>query len=154
MARRAESIVLEQKERAELERLVRARTSPQQLARRATIVLRAADGAENAAIAAEMGLARQTVAPWRHRFATARLAGLRDRPHRPPARRYGPEQQAAIVVLACQSPTILGWEGQTHWSLVDLAQYIKEHPELGLGTPSKSTLGRILQAHDLRLDRL
>jgi transposase len=154
MARQAETIVLEQKERAELDRIVRARTSPQQAARRAMIVLRAADGTENATIAAELGLARQTVAQWRHRFATARLAGLRDRPHRPPPRRYGPQQQAAIVVLACQKPAALGWLGQTHWSLVDLAHYIQEHPDLGLGTPSKSTLGRILQAHDLRLDRL
>ncbi len=58
------------------------------------------------------------------------------------------------MVLACQPPAALGWVGQTHWSLADLAHYIKEHPELGVGTPSKSTLGRILQAHDLRLDRL
>ena len=102
----------------------------------------------------EVGVARHTVAQWRRRFAAERLAGLRDRPHRPLPRRYGAEQQAAIVVLACQPPADLGWVGQTHWTLVDLARYIQEHPELGLGTPSKSTLGRILQAHDLRLDRL
>jgi hypothetical protein len=62
--------------------------------------------------------------------------------------------QAAIVVLAGQPPASMGWEGQPHWSLADLARYIGTHPELGLGTPSKSTLGRILQAHDIRLDRL
>jgi transposase len=154
MARRATTIILEQTERAELERRVRARTSPQQAVRRAVIVLRAAAGAQNTAIAREVGVARHTVSQWRQRFATARLAGLRDRPHRPLPRRYGAEQQAAIVVLACQPPADLGWVGQTHWSLGDLARYIKEHPELGVGTPSKSTLGRILQAHDLRLDRL
>lgn len=154
MARRAEAIVLEPKERAELERVMRARTSPQQVAQRAAIVVRAVDGAENTTIAAELGLTRHTVAKWRHRFAVGRLAGLRDRPHRPLPRLYGAEQQAAVVVLACQPPADLGWDGQTHWTLVDLAQYIKEHPALGLGTPSKSTLGRMLQAHDLRLDRL
>jgi transposase len=154
VAQRTGVIVLEQKERVELDRVVRARTSPQQLARRATIVLRAADGAETTTIAAELGLARHTVAQWRRRFAAGRLAGLRDRPHRPLPRRYSAERQAAIVLLACQTPTSLGWEGQTHWTLVDLARYIQEHPELDLGTPSKSTLGRILQAHDLRLDRL
>jgi hypothetical protein len=58
------------------------------------------------------------------------------------------------VLLACQAPADLGWEGQTHWSIADLAQYIRTHPELELGAPSKSTVGRILQAHDLRLDRL
>jgi hypothetical protein len=51
-------------------------------------------------------------------------------------------------------PPDLGWEGQTHWSIADLAQYIQAHPALGLGMPSKSTVGRILRAHDLRLDRL
>jgi putative transposase len=154
MSRRATPIVLTLEERTELERRVRARTSSQQAARRAQIVLRAAAGERTTDIAAALGLARHTVQCWRDRFAAERLAGLADRPHRPPPRLYGPACQAQIVVLACQAPTELGWPGQTHWSLVDLATYIRDHPELGLGTPSKSTIGRILQAHDLRLDRL
>jgi transposase len=154
MSRTACPIVLSPEERAELERIVRARTSSQQQARRAQIVLRAADGASNTAIAAALGLARHTVQHWRDRFATERLAGLRDRPHCPPPRRYPAPQQAAIVVLACQAPAERGWEGQTHWSIADLAQYIQTHPERGLGAPSTSTVGRILRAHDLRLDRL
>jgi len=83
MARRAEGIVLSQEERAELERIARARTSAQQWAR---ILVRAAEGAENQGIAAELGLARHTVAQWRRRFAEARLPGLRDRAHRSPPR--------------------------------------------------------------------
>ena len=154
MSRRACPIVLSVEERTELERIVRARTSAQQAARRAQIVLRAAEGASTTAIAAALGLARGTVQQWRQRFAAARLAGLRDRPHRPPPRCYTAERQAALVVLACQTPADLGWEGQTHWSIADLTQYIAAHPDLGLGAPSKSTVGRILQAHDLRLDRL
>ena len=154
MSRTACPIVLTPEERAELERIVRARTSSQQQARRAQIVLRAAEGASNTAIAAGLGLARHTVQHWRDRFATERRAGLRDRPHCPPPRRYPAAQQAAIVVLACQAPAELGWVGQTHWSIADLAQYIQTHPDLGLGAPSTSTVGRVLQAHDLRLDRL
>jgi len=154
MGRHACPIVLSPEERRELERMVRARTSSQQAARRAAIVLRAAAGASSTAIAAALGLARGTVQQWRQRFATQRLAGLRDRPHRPPPRRYPAACQAAIVVLACQQPSDVGWDGQTHWSIADLAQYIRDHPDLGLGAPSKSTIGRILQAHDLRLDRL
>jgi transposase len=137
-----------------LERIVRARTSSQQQVRRAQIVLRAADGASNTAIAAALGVARHTVQHWRDRFARERLAGLRDRPHCPPPRRYPAPQQAAIVVLACQAPAELGGAGQTHWAIADLAQYIQTHLELGLGAPSTSTVGRILRAHDLRLDRL
>jgi len=79
---------------------------------------------------------------------------LVDRPHCPPPRKYAPEVQARIVVLACQAPADLGWPGQSHWTIKDLARYIGEHPELGLGTPSKSTIHLILQAHDVRLDRL
>src|SRR5437868_790262 len=154
MSRTACPIVLSPDERAQLERIVRARTSSQQPARRAEIVLRAADGASNTAIATAVGVARHTVQHWRDRFATERLAGLRDRPHCPPPRRYQAPQQAAIVVLACRAPAEVGWEGQTHWSIADLAQYIQAHPGLGLGPPSQSTVGRILQAHDLRLDRL
>jgi transposase len=137
-----------------LERIVRARTSSQQQARRAQIVLRAADGARNTARATALGVARPTGQPWRDRFATARLAGLCDRPHSPPPRRSPAPQQAASGVLACQAPAALGGAGQTPWSIAALAQYSQAHPELGLGAPSKSTVGRILRAHARRLDRL
>ncbi len=160
MPRHATPISLTEPERTELERRVRARTSRQQDALRARIVLRAAAGATNLAIAAEVGVARHTVQHWRDRFAAdrpparARLAGLVDRPHQPDPRLYGPDIQAQVVVLACQKPADLGWAGQTHWTIADLTRYIGEHPELGLGAPSKSTIHLILQAHDVRLDRL
>lgn len=154
VSRRATPIVLTPEERAELERRVRARTSTQQAAQRAGIVLRAAAGMESRAIAAELGIAFGTVRYWRDRFAGDRLDGLVDRPHCPPSRLYGPERQAKIVLLACQPPAELGWAGQTHWTIRDLARYVGEHPELDLGTPSKSTVGTILQAADLRLERL
>jgi DNA-binding CsgD family transcriptional regulator/transposase len=80
MSRTACPIVLTPDERAQLDRIVRARTSSQQQARRAQIVLRAANGASNTAIAAALGVARHTVHHWRQRFATARLAGLRSEP--------------------------------------------------------------------------
>ena len=133
---------------------MRARTGSQQAAQRARIVLRAAAGGRNIDIAAELGVARHTAQHWRDRFAAERLAGLVDRPHRPPPRLYGPEIQAAIVVLACRTPADLGWAGQTHWSVVDLARYIGGHPELDLGRPSKSTVGTILRAAGIRLGRL
>ena len=144
MSRRATPIVLTVEERNEVQRRARARMSRQQAAQRARIVLRAA----------ELGMARHTVQQWRDRFAAARLAGLEDRPHRPPPREYGAERPARLLVLACQSPAEAGWSGQTHWSVRDLARYLGEHPEAGVGRPSKSTVGKILQAADLRLERL
>jgi transposase len=154
MPRRATPISLAEDERRELERRTRARTSRQPDARRARIVLRAAEGATNSASAAELGVARHTVQHWRDRFAADRLAGLQDRPHQPAPRQYGPAIQARIVVLACQPPAALGWKGQTHWTIKDWATDIRAHPELGLGAPSTSTVHRMLQAHALRLDRL
>lgn len=154
MSRRATTIVLTPEEQTELDRRVRARTGSQQAALRAQIVLRAGAGERTMDIAAALGIARGTVHHWRDRFAAERLDGLVDRPHRPAPRLYGPAVQATIVVLACTAPADLGWDGQSHWSIVDLAQYIGEHSELELGTPSKSTVGKILQAHKIRLGRL
>ena len=154
MPRRAPTVVLTAEDRAELARRVRARTSRQQDALRARIVLLAAAGLDTTAIAATLGIARGTARSWRARFVAHGLAGLADRPHCPPPRLYGPAVQARIVVLACQAPAELGWDGQSHWTIKDLARYIAEHPELGLGTPSKSTVHTILQAHDICLDRL
>lgn len=143
-------------ERAELERRVAARTSTQQDAYRAEIILRVADGQTDSTIAREMGLAVRTVFVWRHRFAEHRLDGLNDRPKCPPPRQYHPDIQARLLVLACQKPSEVDPTrgGQTHWSIKDLAQYVAAHPELGLGHPSKSTIGVILKRHQVRLDRL
>ena len=154
MARGRPPMLLAEAERRELERRVAARTGSQQAARRAQIILRAAAGETDAQIAAAVGVAERTVWTWRQRFVRERLAGLEDRPHRPPPRRYPAEVQAKLLVLACAKPAELGWAGQTHWTIADLARYVGEHPELGLGAPSKSTIGLILRRHKLRLDRL
>src|SRR5439155_15979964 len=90
MGRHATPIALSADERAELARRVRARTSQQQAALRAQIVLQAAEGRQNQPIAADLGITRHTVQHWRDRFATERLDGLRDRPHEPEPRVYTP----------------------------------------------------------------
>jgi transposase len=143
-------------ERAELQRILAARTSTQQAAYRAEIILRVAAGESDVAIARDMGVAERIVFLWRHRFDERRLDGLTDRPKCPPPRQYHGEIQARLLVLACQKPAEVDptRAGQTHWSIKDLAQYLAQHPELGLGRPSKSTIGVILKRHKLRLDRL
>ncbi len=152
--RHAQAIELTDAEHGELERRVRARTSSQQAVLRARVVLLAADGVSNTAIGTTLGIARHTAQHWRDRFLAQRLDGLVDRPHHPLPRLYDATIQAQIITLACQKPADVGWKGQTHWSIVDLATYIGEHPELELGAPRKSTIGTILQAAKIRLDRL
>src|ERR1700716_2730571 len=65
---RPPKVVLSERERAELERLVRAFTTGQQLALRARIVLAAGDGLNNLQIARELGVDDETPGHWRGRW--------------------------------------------------------------------------------------
>jgi transposase len=131
-------------ERAELQRLVRAHMTPQRAAKRARIVLLAADGIPNRQIAAQMGMHEHTVAQWRHRFEAERLAGLQDRkrPGRPPV--YGHDQRLRIVATVTQQPP----DPVSHWSHSQLA---KELADMGI---SASQIGRILADLDIKPHRV
>jgi hypothetical protein len=87
-APRATPIALSLQQRHDLLRLARAASTPQALARRARIVLRAADDDRptNLQIARELGCDNDTVGCWRRRFAAGGLDSLLDRPRpgRPP----------------------------------------------------------------------
>ena len=74
--RRAVSIVLTDTERGQLQGWARSRTAPARLVSRARIVLLAAEGAENNAIAEKLGMDRSVIARWRTRFAEERLDGI------------------------------------------------------------------------------
>jgi transposase len=87
---------------------------------RARIVLLAAREWPNTRIAAEVGVAVDTVRTWRGRFASQGLAGLLDRPRsgRPP--RFTPVQVAQVKSLACRLPTAAG-APLSRWSCPELA---------------------------------
>jgi hypothetical protein len=76
----AVKIVLKDSERSELETRVRRRKIARADAVRAEIVLLAADGLNNCAIAAALGVSRLTAGLWRKRFAKKRFDGLDDEP--------------------------------------------------------------------------
>src|SRR5919107_992098 len=79
-------LTITNEERAELQRRVRAHTTPQRTAKRARIVLLAADGLPNRQIAPIVGRNEHTVAQWRRRFEAEGLAGLESpKAPRPPA---------------------------------------------------------------------
>jgi transposase len=119
-------------ERAELQRRVRAHTTPQRAAKRARIVLLAADGAPNRQIAPMVGMNEHTVAQWRRRFAAERLAGLTDRkrPGRPLV--YDHDQRLRIVATVTQQPP----DPASHWSHSQLAKELAD-----LGSPPPRSAG-------------
>src|SRR5438552_8472358 len=77
---RPPKVVLSERERAELERLVRAFTTGQQLALRARIVLAAGDGLNNLQIARELGVDDETPSHWRGRWLAFREVPLEEGP--------------------------------------------------------------------------
>ena len=66
-------LALQAADREEIERWVRAHGTPQQIMLRSHIVLAAADGQSDSAIAQALAVNRKTVTLWRARYATAGL---------------------------------------------------------------------------------
>ena len=79
-------------ERQGLESLVRAHSTPQALAFRCRLILRAAapEAPPNLRVAADMHCHRQTVRLWRTRYLNHGLAGLQDAPRPGRPRRFSP----------------------------------------------------------------
>ena len=111
-------ITVTQDERSKLASWATGRPAPNGLALRSRIVLAAADGRANAAIAAELGVTVPTVGKWRHRFADRRLEGLADEPRPGPPRTITDEQVEEVVTRTLEAkPT-----DATHWSTRALAR--------------------------------
>jgi hypothetical protein len=104
-------LVLREGDREELARLVRSSTVRAGLAQRARIVLLAAEGQSNSAIAAKVGVSRPTVIDWRNRYGSKGMAGLEDGPRsgRPRGVDYG-----KVVSMTLAPPPKK--YGVTHWS--------------------------------------
>src|SRR5215217_2749261 len=127
-------------ERAELEGWARRRKTAQALALRARIVLQAAAGLSNTAVAVDLGVAKHTVGKWRERFAGLRTDGLLDEPRPGAPRRIGDEQVTSLIDRTLSTHP----DGATHWSLRVMAK------ATGL---SASTVGRIWRAFGLQPHR-
>lgn len=124
MGRQASRIVLSFEDRAELGGLIRAFSTPQQIALRARMILLADAGVTIVETAARLGVWRKTVSQWRARWLSACggsvLERLSDAPRGGVPARITPEQICAIVALACEPPSESGLP-VTHWSQQELA---------------------------------
>jgi transposase len=133
-------LVLSLPERETLLRWSRRGKTAQRLAVRARIVLACAEGLDNKAVAARLGLAGQTVGKWRSRFVRDRLEGLHDEYRSGTPRTVSDALVERVVVRTLETkPT-----NATHWSTRSMAKAV------GL---SPATVGRIWKAFGLQPHR-
>ena len=141
MGKQSVRVTVTASERRLLEPLARAKTAPQRLVERCRIVLLSAAGRGNEDQADELGIDRQRVRRWRHRWARARPALVAaekreasdkdlekliigiltddDRCGAPP--KFTPEQIIGIIALACEPPGDSGLP-VSHWTPPELAR--------------------------------
>jgi transposase-like protein len=88
----APHVVLADDAQARLESMVRAHSTPQALAFRCQLILRAAapDYPSNLQVAQELDCNRHTVGRWRSRYLAQGLSGLQDAPRPGRPRRFSP----------------------------------------------------------------
>lgn len=141
MANHVRPIEVTAADRAELERLQRASSTPAGLSRRARAVLLMTQGLSGVEIAERIGYTVVQVSRIRRRFAEGGVASLRARPKsgRPPT--ITARKRAQIVALTLKPPAA----GLTHWTTRDLAR---------TAGVSHTTVHRIWQAHALRPHRV
>jgi transposase len=140
--RRAETIItLTEAERSELAGVVRTRTAPYRKVQRAHLVLLAAEGMTNTAIAQEVGLTRSRVVAWRQRFARARRAGLEDAPRPGKPRRYDKTTEQRVLAQLDAPPPA----GYASWSGPLVAK--------ALGDVSVDQVWRVLRTYGIQLQR-
>jgi Integrase core domain. len=135
------AIVLTPEERMTLEERARIRTGPYREVQRARLILLAAEGMTNTAIAREVGLSRAMVVQWRQRFARSRFEGLEDMPRPGAVPKYDRETERRILKqLDVPPPTgYVTWTGR----LVSQA----------LGDVSPHQVWRVLRRYGIHLKR-
>src|SRR5215210_1239187 len=129
-------------DRAVLESWMRSGTVEARMAKRARIVLLAADGVSNREIGVLVDLHYNQVGLWRSRYAQFGLAGLADeeRPGRPCV--YDQDDVLLLVKTVTEPPP----QGTTRWTMEALAEAMAAH-----GVPiSASQVWRICKSLDLK----
>jgi len=114
---------------------------------RARIVLAAAAGGSNAAIARELDVHVNTVRKWRGRFAASGMDGLRDAARSGRPKTYGPAVRVAIVAMATSAPP----HPESTWSHRTIAAKVAGTV---FAAVSASQVGRILAGLDLKPHRV
>jgi transposase len=122
MIRQAREVRLKPKVRKVLEARCRAPSTAQSHAKRARIVLLAAEGRSTRSIAKEVGVQPRIVSNWRRRFADHGLNGLEDRPRASKKPIYGAVTNTRILALLDKRPP----QGYARWTGPLLAKSLED----------------------------
>jgi len=142
MPRMIPALSLKADDRQQIEQWLTAHGTPQQVALRGRIILAAAEGQSDAAIAMQLEINRKTVILWRQRFAEQGLDGLWEiAPGRGRKPLYGAGKIKAVVDATLQSKP----KGMTQWSCRLMAK------NQGV---SKSTVSNIWRSHNIKPHRV
>jgi len=133
-------VILTAKMKEQLTSLAGSRSFPHGLVRRAKIILMAADGMSNQAIAQKTHLSRPTVGLWRKRFIEQGLEGLYDELKPGGPRSISDERVARLIRKTLKTQPKNG----THWSCRAIAEETKL---------SKSTVHRVWRAFGIQPHR-
>ena len=136
MANHLRAFTLADSDREELERILRASTTPAGISRRARAVLLMVEGVPGVEIARRIGYTVVQVSRIRRRFAEDGLAGLQDRARSGRPTTISARKRAQVVAMTLKRPAA----GHTHWTTRDLAK------RAGV---SHTTVHRLWQAHAL-----
>ena len=149
----AAEINLSDMERESLEKLLNRNKTPQQIALRATIILRSAQGESQGKIARDLGVSIEMSRVWRRRWIemTARdvpiLERLNDAPRSGAPLSFTLEQITHLYAIACSPPEQYG-RPISHWTSRELAdELIKQNIVESISTRH---VGRLLEEADLK----
>ena len=145
----APRIILSQHARSALQTLIRAHSTPQSLALRARLVLRAADADQpsNLTISRELGCDNHTAGKWRRRYLNLGLSGLQDAVRSGRPKRISPSIRVHVVSVASTLPHDQD-RSVTRWSLDEIVTTLLD--TLHTDSISRSSIWRILHDVDLK----
>jgi transposase len=137
---------LSDEEHLAITRLARSRIDEARLVQRARVIELLAQGERPGAVAHRVGMSRNQLYLWLHRFNAEGLEGLRDRPRRGRPPTYSPEQVAVVIATALTDPQDLGLDFGC-WTLDRLEAYLNEQKGIAI---KRSRIDEILIAEGLR----
>lgn len=143
-----EKLVLTDEDQAELERRVKAHSSPHRDVRRAKAILLCSQGKSLRQIGLEIDMDQHKVGEWRKRFLSQGIDGLNDKPRPGRPRRITHDERMKLAAVATSEKSET--DPVTTWTHQSIAEALMED---GIQI-SSSQVGRILAAMNLDVTRV